>query len=147
MINNVNGSIKQTLTERLIRVYEGKPWYGKNVLAILDLPTQGLREEGLAILKHMISWRNYVSAVLKGKEFKIEINSEKDWPRVTGNASEIIEEYALSQKELLAAIDQVAEKDWFNRPDGARFSNYELCMGVIDHDIYHAGQIALIAKR
>lgn len=147
MIKYVKGSIKQQFIERINEIYAGRPWYGKNIGDIMDMGQNGLTREALQILNHMIAWRRFVIGALSGREYKIEINSDKDWPPVSGSAASIKQAFAGTQQELLTVIGQMNEEDWDNQPPGVRYSNFQLCQGVIDHDIYHSGQIALLMKK
>ena len=146
MINNVKGSINKELISRLKQTYSGKPWYGKSVKAVLALTDDQLPDKVLTLVNHMIAWRNYVAAVLEHREYKIKIDSDEDWPVVNQGQNELLAALDDSQNELIIAISEFDAQKWKNKIPDARYSYFELCQGIIDHDIYHTGQIALLLK-
>jgi uncharacterized damage-inducible protein DinB len=57
------------------------------------------------------------------------------------------------QRDLLGAIRQLPEAQLFepsndprDRETGAGVSYYVLLHGIVQHDVYHSGQIALLKK-
>ncbi len=147
MIKSTKKNINQELSERSSAVFKGKPWYGRNMLSILSMSKEPLTTRALKILEHMIAWKTFVISHLQGEGLKIEINSEDDWPRINDDQEEIIARLTACQENLKNAILNFDENKWFDTPANFKFTYYQLCMGVIDHDIYHIGQIALEIKK
>ena len=101
------------------------------------------------MVKHMVNWRIFVLNQLRGEpDFDIEIDSDQDWPLIKiANESEwddLIMELRTTQKELVAILRQIND-DFLKRKVPGRKYNFEyLVKGIIEHDIYHLGQIAII---
>jgi len=82
---------------------------------------------------------------------------EGDWPE-TGSATEDRWQQAIARleaahKDLIAAVkafpdDKLYEptNDTRSAPLGTGVSHYVLLHGIVQHDVYHAGQIALLKK-
>jgi|GEM_PF-90928 len=138
------------------KIYNGRPWYGDSLLHKLEqigpkeafaTPVPGVHPVA-QLTAHITIWRRVLIEKLKGNaEFKIELNSVEDWPsqkdlREKG-WEKILEELAASQRELLellsAASDDLLDRKYKDKHD-FRF----LIEGVIQHDIYHTGQIGLL---
>ena len=77
----------------------------------------------------------------------------EDWPAVADNSPEAWEaageRLARSHGELLAAVAGLKDADLERRVPGrtqAFYTYYFLLHGVVQHDLYHAGQIGLLKK-
>ena len=98
---------------------------------------------------HMLAWRYDLIRRLHGEpREKIEIDSPQDWPETTGlSKAEIIIEFNRTKERLQAGIrqfDPAAMSDKLH-PD-YEYTNVQLLEGGAHHDIYHLGQINLIAS-
>jgi uncharacterized damage-inducible protein DinB len=142
------------ISDQLENVYSGRPWFGMSVLEKLnDIPPENIHKKINAghsiaeLISHMIAWRNYVIEKLNGnKSYKIQLNSKVDWPDVPQSAhlNDLVTELQKSQYTLLEKLkqsdDSLLEAD-FNEK-GHKFK--VLLDGIIQHDIYHLGQIAIL---
>ena len=80
-----------------------------------------------------------------------------DWPAI-GDPTDARWRAALdgleaAHKQLIASIKSLPEEKLFeptndprNRPLGTGVSYYVLLHGIVQHDVYHAGQIAILKK-
>ena len=113
----------------------------------LERHTDPFHEEVLQLLHHMIAWRKFVGDALNGKLEKIELNTPEDWPEIIGEKKEALELLQKSQDFLLSSIAEFNSDAWHSKKPEDKYSFLELCEGVIDHDLYHLGQIALHLKQ
>ena len=154
-------------TERLRRELEttmdGDPWYGSAVARILD----GIEAPGAAahpikgahsiweLVLHMTAWVNEVRRRLEGG--KHGDPTEGDWPRVAETTpdawkqavSSLRRAHAELARTLAAADDAgLARQVAGNQVDasGKAVTLYQTAIGILQHDTYHAGQIALLKK-
>ncbi len=141
MINTNPESINKKLASRLKASFDGDPWHGKSLKAILSLHEGELSDKALELLLHMIAWRKYVTDILNGAEYTIELNTPEDWPAVTKSTSEIKIALDTSQETLLAAINEFDAPLWHELSRSGKYTYLQICEGVIDHDIYHSGQL------
>jgi uncharacterized damage-inducible protein DinB len=139
----------------LENVYAGPTWYGKNIKETLkDLPIGKalLRLQGsyniAELIHHMIAWRNYVIKLVEtGKHHKvpdvenfptIEVLMMDEW-------NELMHQFDQSQIRLLGVL-QNHEVDLNAKVPDKAYSFQDVLVGIIHHDIYHAGQLNLLAK-
>ena len=137
----------------------GQPWHGDSIFKIIKDITA---EEAAAYpipgshsiweyLVHMMNWREYaVRTLLDDELYIVELNTEKDWTTITDFSEEAwaatIEKYKKSTDELSEAILTVEDSSLGEIIPGHKFSYYTLLHGIIQHDIYHSGQIVLLKK-
>ena len=149
------------LLDQLEREHSGDPWHGSPLRDILDgvdaiqasrKPIPGGHSIWELVL-HMTGWKREVAARTGGAPAGMP--ADGDWPDV-GEPTDARWRAALERLEeahraLIAAIEKLPEaklldatNDPRNRPLGAGVSYYVLLHGVVQHDVYHAGQIALL---
>jgi len=144
------------LKELIKDQYEGKPWYGKSTIDLLnaidfDALTEKAETDIKAQILHMINWRYFVINKVKGQAaFDIKMNSEADWApdEIIQKTSieDIKRKLQISQIELIQCLDLKAD-DWLMEMVPNKTYNFAfLINGIIQHDIYHIGQSYLLAK-
>ena len=137
-------------------VFNGTPYYGDSIKKIIDQldPTQANNSinEGHSIaqiIKHMIAWRQYAIEHLKGnEEYDIVLGSDVDWAKTIVSSpsewNELKEEFEQSHKSLVELLKQ-KEDNWLStKMPGKVFSYNIMLKGIIQHDLYHIGQVNLL---
>ena len=151
------------LLDQFKRAHDGDPWHGSPVTAILQGVTADLAAKKPAngghsiweLVLHMTGWRNEAAARATGEPAGNPAGG--DWPKVGDPTAE-------RWKMDLAALDashwvlsnavrgmsdaRLCEPttDPRNRATGTGVTCYELLHGIVQHDAYHAGQIAILKK-
>jgi len=147
------------LEQELTTVLSGQPWYGLPIYYILSQVTFETAYEKPAkgghtiaeIILHMLSWTEEVLDRLNEKPASLPLSS--NWPE-TGAPDEQkwkiwIDDLKLVNVNLVKTIQDFPEEKW-NEPiidergDEPVTTYKELIEGFIQHQIYHAGQIALL---
>ena len=100
---------------------------------------------------HMYCWRRFVAEHLNGNaDFKVELNSAFDWPleyeNTTTTWQQALDLLEKSQAELIDAFEKFDEARLDEAMHGRKFTWYDFVHGLIQHDIYHSGQIAILKK-
>ena len=148
-------AFRALMLEQFNTVNDGKAWYGKNLTDTLNhlKPAQVVRRfEGshniAELVSHMCRWREYVLQAFKNgvhvavsdyENFpKIDTITEDEWEQLLNQFTELTD-----QLQALLGIPH----DLSQRLDGKDYTFWELLQGIIHHDIYHAGQINLLAAR
>jgi uncharacterized damage-inducible protein DinB len=151
------------IIDQLQREHSGDPWHGSPLLAILeDITAAQASAKPLAdahsiweLVLHITGWKGEVRRRLSGAAAGEP--PEGDWPAVgTATEAKWAETRArlrAAHEELLAAVRQLPESRLFepsndqrDRPLGTGVSYYELLHGLVQHDVYHAGQIAILKR-
>lgn len=154
---------KDELIDALTRSFDGDAWHGPALEEVLADVTA---EEALwrpalhvhsiwEITLHVAGWANEVANRLTGAAPKEPEGG--DW-RERGNADndgweDAIQQVFSARDALLAEVRRQTEEDldvMVETPgasEGTSFSRFGLILGVIQHNIYHAGQVAVLKKQ
>ena len=80
----------------------------------------------------------------------VHVAQEQDWPHVweVSDAAwkRTLEILVDSRARLRKAAEELRDDQLDEIPAGTSVSRYHLLHGVIQHDLYHAGQIAILKK-
>lgn len=145
------------INSQLKRAYHGEAWHGPSLRELLDGVTA---EQAVArpipnthsiweLVNHIVAWEQIARRRLEG-EAMIEVPDDVNFPPVT-DASEAAWQAALqsleaSNRSLRESIKRIDDAKLEENVPETGYSNYFLLHGVIQHDLYHAGQIALLKK-
>jgi len=147
------------ILDQMDRAFSGDAWHGPSLMHAIDgIPAEEASKHPIRgahsiweLVHHASSWNSIVLHRLQGEEVKV--TGERDWPpvwevseaawkRAVENLSEsyarLREAVAKIPDELLDRVDQ--------RTSGADTSRYMVLHGMIQHNSYHAGQIAILKK-
>ena len=137
----------------LEKTFEKQPWYGSSIMEILKSVKPELisQREGDAhtiseLVEHMISWREFTTRRLLGDD-AFDVNDRTNFP-VSASWQETLSKLQHSQEALMRAVRQFPSERLEEPVPSNRFryTFYTLLHGIIQHDIYHLGQIALLNK-
>ncbi len=148
-IKRINGQLR--------RAFEGEAWHGPSLRELLD----GVTAETAAakplpaahsiweLVLHIAGWENVVRRRLAG-EVLPDLADEENFPAIQ-NPSEAawqqtLQELARNHHALREAIAKLDDAQLAESVPGKSYSVYGMLHGVIQHDLYHAGQIALLKK-
>ena len=146
------------ILDQLKRAYEGNAWHGPAVREVLagvtaeqaharPLPNAHSIWE---LVQHIAVWENVGRRRLEGDRAEINISSTEDWPPAD-DISEAAWEQAKAAldrgHEALSAAIARLDESLLDQPIMEGLSSaYVTLHGVIQHDLYHAGQIAMLKK-
>jgi uncharacterized damage-inducible protein DinB len=145
--------------ELLERVFEGDAWHGTPILTLLSgidasqamsRPVGG-GHSGWEILGHITAWLSIVRTRVGGDPVH-EIPDELDWPLPAGSSDlewdEARQALREAYVELCASLERLSDADLANRVEGKlrQYTVYDDLHGVVQHSLYHTGQIVLLAK-
>ncbi len=146
----------ERLQDQLRRGYEGEAWHGpalRELLADVDAETAAARPIADAhtiweLVLHITAWQDAARRRLEGEPARL--SDEEDWPPVldVGDEawSDTLAAMEVTHRRLTEAVGGLAESDLNDQVNEQEYSAYELLHGVVQHDLYHAGQIALLKK-
>ena len=148
-------SARAFLLEQLARAQHGPAWSGPSVAEVLNdvdatvaarrvLPNAHTIWE---LTLHIAAWEEIARGRLLGG--RDEVTPEMDWPPVGDTDAhgwnETLQRLALTHEALRVAIEQFPEER-FDQPLNEKVTAAVLLHGVVQHDLYHAGQIAILRK-
>lgn len=145
------------ILDQLDRAFEGDAWHGPSLRELLkgvtapqanSKPSPGIHSIWEIVL-HITADQDVARRRLAGETI-IELPPELDWPPIPDNTEtawqQTINCLAESKKKLRQSISQLSDDGLEEIVPGKGYSAYVLLHGVIQHNLYHAGQIAILKK-
>ncbi|HXT63496.1 MAG TPA: DinB family protein [Pyrinomonadaceae bacterium] len=148
----------ERILDQLKRAYEGDAWHGPPVREVLDGVTAAQAHARpvanghtiYELVRHIAVWEDVGRRRLQGDPADVEISSPEDWPPPDDTSAEgwLQAKAALDRghQALVDAIGRVPESRLNDPVYEGKSSVYVTLHGVIQHDLYHAGQIAILKK-
>jgi uncharacterized damage-inducible protein DinB len=145
------------ITDQLKRAFEGDAWHGPSVLEVLDgvtwerALTKPIRTAHSVweVVLHMAAWEDIVARRLSGED--LSPTPEQDWPPIAERSeagwARALEMLRNGHRRLRATASSIEDKLLDSPPVGKYSTRYVLLHGIIQHDLYHAGQIAVLKKQ
>ncbi|HEX9654324.1 MAG TPA: DinB family protein [bacterium] len=146
----------QRLVDQLNRSFSRNAWHGPAVMEILsDVSAKQAAARPIPnahsiweIVQHIASWNSIVERRLRGNT--VNETTAEDWPPVRETSVPAWQktQAALQQahETLVQTILQMSDPQLETKAPGQDTSIYVMLHGLIQHDLYHAGQISLLKK-
>lgn len=148
----------ESIIAGLQSILNGEPWYGRPVMRILQEidPSVVYKKPNenshslIELLYHMNTWADFTLKRLEKDEEKDLASFEKlDWREIDPN--EHTWEKGMAQfkvtHDLIIELLETKDDEFLSREVDYREYNYRFLLnGIIQHDIYHIGQIAYVKK-
>ncbi len=147
------------IADQLRRAYEGKAWHGpclRDLLAGVDAkhaaahPVEGAHSIW-ELVSHIGMWNGAGLGAIQGNPMPQSWSPEQDFPPV---ATATPEAWRQAQDELFAingkvckAIEAFDDARLNEIVPGRKYNYYFLLHGLVQHALYHGGQIALLKKK
>jgi uncharacterized damage-inducible protein DinB len=148
----------ESIIRNLQNTLEGTPWFGRAVYELLNeidesktsVKPDNAEHSLLELLWHMNTWAEFtLKRLQKAKEPDLAATEELDWREIDPSVhtwkkglAEYKKIHTQIIKELKTKDDELLKENLDNRDYNFRF----LLNGLIQHNIYHIGQIAYIKK-
>ncbi|MEO7923684.1 MAG: DinB family protein [Chitinophagaceae bacterium] len=148
----------QSIIRRLENINSGEPWFGRAVYSILEeidpkktFTRPNNSEHSLAeLLYHMITWADFTLKRIEGDKINdLAAAEELDWrmidPKIHTWKKGLVEFKSIHKKitDLLKTKDDDFLKE---NVDYRKYDYRFLINGLIEHNIYHLGQVAYLKK-
>ncbi len=136
--------------------FEGSPYYGDSVLGALEGVTTDVASQRPSwsahsiwdLVVHLTAELNYARDVIKGTAGPW-VEGETTWPAIPDRSEEAwreaIEDLKRANQALVAAVGQLDDCVLEEQPVRVRGPFYVMLHGTMQHSIFHAGQISLLA--
>ncbi len=147
----------QRIADQLRRAHEGDAWHGPALDELLNdvAPPQASRRPISGahsiweIVEHVAVWESIARRRMAG-EIVTHVPPEVDWPPVSTTTNEAwkatLARLGEGYQRLRQAIAEFPEAHLEEKVPGMTQTVYHLLHGVVQHTLYHAGQIALLKK-
>jgi uncharacterized damage-inducible protein DinB len=138
------------------QAFSGGAWHGPALLQLVqDIHVDHAAAKPIAhahsiweIVLHVTAWQDAVLKRLNGEA--ASLNGDQNWPPVNDNSEgaweEAVQSLKKSHKKLAQKIPTLTDADLLKKVPGRNHTVYKTLHGVIQHNLYHAGQIAVLKK-
>jgi uncharacterized damage-inducible protein DinB len=144
------------ILDQMDRAFSGEAWHGPDLMQLLN----GISSEDASkhpvpgahsiweLVNHIAAWNAIVQQKSKGEP--VEVTTELDWPPVW-EVSEVAWKRSLAtlaenRTRLRNYLQTVRDDQLDEKVQRENYSQYVLLHGSVQHDLYHAGQIAVLKK-
>jgi len=147
------------IADQLRRAFDGEAWHGDSLFEILkrvtaaQASTRSIRSAHTIweLVLHIAAWDDVVLRRLGGSA--VTLSDAENFPSVAdvsdGAWREAVARTRRIHEELVAAVIALPDSrldDIVPGKEGAHYTYYYMLHGVVQHELYHAGQITLLKK-
>jgi uncharacterized damage-inducible protein DinB len=146
----------ERITDQLKRAFEGNAWHGPSVMEVLKGVTAQQASSRVFPAAHTIwelalhigAWERACLSRLQGE--RAELTDAEDWPPVADTSDDAWQQLKMTlqqgNRQLTNAVEAIDERRLDEAILPGMPSVYITVQGVVQHDLYHAGQIAILKK-
>jgi uncharacterized damage-inducible protein DinB len=145
------------LANRIVRTFTGPMWHGPALSEVL----RGVTHEQAAsrpqasahtiweLVLHVITWVDVPHQRLSGTPRK-NVGNDEDWPPPPAASDEawqaIVARLVDRHRALASTVKAMTDEQLDQNVVGEEYTIREMLHGVVEHGVYHGGQIALLKK-
>jgi uncharacterized damage-inducible protein DinB len=144
------------IADQLRRSQQGEAWHGPALAELLaDVnAAQALQRPGPAahniweVVNHITAWQTAAGGAMRGGVMP-RLGKADDWPaagRTEAQWRAAVKRLAKANQALLTALSEFPKQRLDDQLPGRKHSFYFMLHGVIQHNLYHGGQVALLKK-
>lgn len=154
MLKEVERTIK-----RLKIILDGRAWHGPNFMQALNgVKAEESRKHPIEnrhsiweIVDHCTYWTNAVAEAFEGKMMSVyDSESMEDWPKKGKSEEEWSESkngLIKAHEKLIKSLNSFDESNLDATVPGREFTYRLMLHGIVDHNLYHMGQIAVFREK
>jgi uncharacterized damage-inducible protein DinB len=144
------------IADQLRRAFYGDAWHGPGLLELLEgvdaavaaaRPLQNVHNIWELVL-HVAVWDRVACRRLRGE--KCQPTGDADFPPVlnptAGAWRKTVAEVKRTHDEFVKTVAALPDSRLQDRVPGKRYDFYHMLHGLAQHELYHAGQIAILKK-
>jgi uncharacterized damage-inducible protein DinB len=144
------------IVDQMDRAMNGEAWHGPHLEELLKdvsaqqaaaYPVEGTHSIW-ELVNHIAAWNSILAQRAAGKA--VVVTSEQDWPAVTDTGAESwsrsLEQMRKARARLRGVVEKLSDARLEDIVPGKDHSVYVMLHGGVQHDLYHAGQIAVLKK-
>ena len=141
----------ERILDQLNRAYGGEAWHGPALRQLLeDVTEEEAKKYPLAgvhsiieLVSHIRATMDLVSTRLAGTPR--ELTTEEDWSDMTKTSlAAALEELDHAESRVCDAVARLTPEELDKIVVGRDYTTYVMLHGLVQHNLYHAGQIAII---
>jgi uncharacterized damage-inducible protein DinB len=161
MVYSLGGKMSRArqLAKHLERTVTGPMWHGPALANVLEsVPHEAAAKRPVPgahsiweIVLHITTWAQIARERLKG-ESTADPTPQRDWPPAPGSDPGLdewrvaIEQLGFAHRMLAADVRELEDEALDAKVPGLEYSVRILLDGVVEHGVYHTGQIAILKR-
>ena len=147
----------ERIADQLRRAFDGSAWHGPSLMELLedvDAATASARPISNVhsiweLVLHIAVWDEAGVVRIAGK--KCQPTGTANFPLVPPKVTEaawrkVVAETKRTHERLVKTVASLPESRLWERCPGKQYDLYHLLHGIAQHELYHAGQIAVLKK-
>jgi uncharacterized damage-inducible protein DinB len=142
----------ERIIDQIQRAYDGDAWHGpplRTILAGITAETAAARpirdvHSIREIVRHITFWYDGVRRRIGGAV--VDPQGAEEWPECDEGWQHELDELGRAHTALVEVVSQLGIEDLERFVPGKPYNVYVLLHGMVQHTLYHAGQIALLKK-
>jgi len=138
-------------------ILNGEPWYGKSANAVLQNINPNFAFEKpsvnshslIEVLYHMVTWAEFAFDQVDKNTVDLENLEKKDWREIDiaeHSWEKGLEQFNKLHRQLIVALTNKDDAFLENKVSHRDYNFRYLLLGLIQHNIYHLGQIVYLDK-
>lgn len=147
-----------SIIKKLENILSGQPWFGRAVYPIMEevnekkvyVKPNGSQHSLIELLYHMITWADFtLKRIEKDKINDLAAAEELDWREILPKEhtwKKGMAEFKSIHKKIAALLNKKDDTFLEEIVDYRQYNYRFLLNGMIEHNIYHLGQIAYLKK-
>jgi uncharacterized damage-inducible protein DinB len=144
------------IIDQMDRALNGEAWHGPHLEELLkDVSAQQASAHPVKgahsiweLVNHIAAWNLILASRASGSA--VNVTTEQDWPQVTDTSAaswkKALEDLRSARAKLRGNVEKMNDAQLDNIAPGKDHSLYVMLHGGVQHDLYHAGQIAVLKK-
>ncbi len=144
------------ISDQLRRAIHGEAWHGPAILEVLD----GVNAHTAAahpipnahsiweLLNHVTAWTRAIMRRMDGQA--VELEGDANFPPVSASSEpawqRAVSDFRAAQDELLSRLATITPEELAGIVPGRKYNFLFMLDGLVQHHLYHAGQMALLKK-
>jgi uncharacterized damage-inducible protein DinB len=137
---------------------DGQPWFGRSVYALMrevdesiaSIKPNANSHSMVELVYHMLAWAEFTLKRLQNDQVNdMDVFEKLDWreidPQIHG-WEEGLSAFIATHQEIIAILQTKDDEFLKEKVDYRNYNFRFLLNGLIQHNIYHAGQIAYLKK-
>jgi uncharacterized damage-inducible protein DinB len=144
------------IVDQMDRAMNGEAWHGPHLEELLKgVSAQQAAAHPVAgahsiweLVQHITAWNLILAERAAGRA--VVVTPEQDWPAVTDISAEswkrTLDHLREARSRLRGAVQKLTDAQLDGIVPGKDHSVYVMLHGGVQHDLYHAGQIAVLKK-
>jgi uncharacterized damage-inducible protein DinB len=102
------------------------------------------------LLLHIVNWEEISTRRLNGEFIRWERDTQMDWPTVEDRSDaawrRLLSRLDRSNARFSEAVSRLTDAELATPSAGRTDSRYEMILSMLQHSVYHAGQIVIMKK-